>query len=366
MYQVNVSFSDGTKPLWYSVSSQFRDLISDRADAPLVALLIPAMARGEAIHVEGVISEKLYYNLSGLYQRILQSIIPSLHLIDIYPSEVQSSSQKALGVATGFSAGIDSFSALADHHYNKDVPAGFQLTHLLYNNVGSHAGGGEILFKKRYEALKPLVDERIGLPFVAVNSNVQSFYKGFSFQQTHTPRNASVALLLQNGIGRYLYASAYTYTDTFIGKTDSNAYSDLITLPLLSTESLEAFSVGSEYTRVQKTLQVAEIEDSYQALDVCVRGDHESGNCSVCWKCMRTQLTLDIAGILDRYTNVFDLEAYQRQRSAYIVRTLQDKNVFSQEIISFAAVREFEFPPVLKLQADFPPLQYFVKKISRY
>ncbi|WP_414552124.1 hypothetical protein [Anabaena sp. CCY 0017] len=344
LYRVDVSFSEGDQTLWYSLDADYADLVSERSDAALVALLIPAMASGEDIHLSGTISEKLYYNLSDTYQRVLQLIIPSLRFIKIYPSDVQPASQKAAGVASGFSAGIDSFSLLADHHYKKDVPTGFRVTHLIYNNVGSHGGGAERLFRERYARLKPFVEEQLGLPFIAINSNLNSFYKGYNFQQTHTPRNTSVALMLQGGIGRFMYASAYTYSDIRIGHNGCMAYSDSITLPLLSTEALDAFSVDSQYTRVEKTIRVADIEDSYKVLDVCVRDD-QARNCSTCWKCMRTLLTLEIAGSIDRYSDIFDLKAYYQHRERYIAyKVLQVNDPLTHEITSFAKAREFKFP----------------------
>jgi hypothetical protein len=344
LHRVDITFTEGNKTLWYALDMKYADLVSDRADAALVGLLIPAMAMGEDIHISGTISEKLYYNLSGPYQRVLQFIIPSLRFINIYSSDVQPASKKASGVASGFSAGIDSFSVLADHHYKKNVPPGFRITHLLYNNVGSHGGGAERLFKERYERLKPFVDKQIGLPFIAINSNLNSFYKGFSFERTHTPRNTSVALMLQHGIGRFLYASAYTYTDNRISNNDSMGRSDPITLPLLSTEVLDAFSVDSQYTRVEKTIRVAEIEDSYKFIDVCVRDD-KARNCSTCWKCMRTLLTLEIAGKIDQYSNVFNIEAYYQARERYIAyKVLQGNDPLTREIIQFAKARKFQFP----------------------
>jgi hypothetical protein len=356
-YQVPVDGSEGSETLWYSLSAEYADLVSQRSDAALVALLIPAMARGEDIHLAGPISEKLYYNLSGPYQRILQSVIPSLRPIRIYPVDVQTGTQRASGVATGFSAGIDSFSVLADHYYG-DVPAGFRVTHLLYNNVGAHVAGAgrdpDQVFQERYSQLKPYVEEQIGLPFIAVSSNLTTFYSGFSFQKTHTPRNTSVALLLQQGIGRYLYASTYHYEKIFVGSTYDMAYSDPITLPLLSTETLEAFSAGSQYTRVEKTLKVAEIEDSYRLLDVCVYMGNTRRNCSTCEKCLRTLLTLEIAGVLDRYQDAFDLDAYRRVRDSYIIRVHKRNDPFSREIVQFARFRNFNLPPYLRFLISVP------------
>lgn len=201
-FQVDVESAEGRQTLWYSLHDSFGDLFTDTSDAPLAALLIPAMSRGEDIHIDGTISGRLYYNNLKLFQSLLRHIIPSLHQVSIYPMNLKCEQEKsASGVATGFSGGIDSYCTLADHYYS-DIPKRFKITHLLFNNVGSHGSGGEQLFRKRFERLMPVV-ERTGLPFVMINSNLDLFYSNkIGFQQTHTLRNASVALLLQGGIGR--------------------------------------------------------------------------------------------------------------------------------------------------------------------
>jgi hypothetical protein len=342
-FSVEVDFLEKRETLWFRLKKEYAYLVSDRSDAPLVALLIPAMVLGEDIHLKGTISEKIYYNLSGPFQKVLKLIIPSLHIIKIFPADVQPAYQQGTGVGMGFSAGIDSFCVLSDHHYT-DVPEGFQVTHLLYNNVGSwdHGEKGRRLFQMHYEMIKP-VTERIGLPFIAIDSNVDSFYEGLGFQQTHTLRNASVALLLQKGIKKFLYASGVHYSNAFVGVCNDTAYSDTISLPLLSTEALDLISDGSEYTRVEKTLKVAKIEDSYKFLDVCAKGDSQI-NCSRCWKCKRTMLTLDIAGFLNRYSEVFDLDIYRQSRDMYIAEVLKSKNPLLREIVSFMKTSGFKIP----------------------
>ena len=347
VFRVNVEFAQGSETLWYSLNREFGDFISDSCDAPLAALLIPAMANGEDIHIEGTISEKLFYNLSGPYQSLLQHVIPSLHRIQLYPDDVHARTKSASGVATGFSGGIDSFGVLADHYY-AEVPDQFKVTHLLFNNVGSHGGGkdGERIFRGRFARLQP-VAEKIGLPFIMVNSNVDTFYgNGLGFQRTHTPRNTSVALLLQGGINHYMYASTYSFADAFVGATYDMAYTDTIALPMLSTELLDAFSVGSEYTRVEKTLRVAEIDDSYGTLDICINPDHTINrtNCSKCWKCLRTLLTLDIAGMIYRYSDSFDLYTYKRRRNRFIGKALVSGDPLLREIVRFAKTKHYSIP----------------------
>jgi len=300
-YKVDVESFQGKQNLWYSLHESFGNLLSNSCDAPLVALLIPAMAIGEDIHIKGLVSEKLFYNLSGPFQRLLQHMMPSLCKIDIYPEDLcNGRADRAPGVATGFSGGIDSYCVLADYYYS-NISERFKVTHLLFNNVGSHGRGaeGEQLFRKRYERLLP-VTKLLKLPFIMINSNLDSFYddEEFGFEKTNTIRNASVAFLLQGGIDRWIYASSYQYSNVFVGQTYNMAYGDTITLPLLSTDTLDVFSAGSEYTRVEKTLRVAEVPDSYGTIDVCVNSHNTSGytNCSTCMKCLRTLATLEIAG----------------------------------------------------------------------
>ncbi len=336
-YRVRVESLQGVGTLWYSFDEQYQDLVTESSDAALVALLLPAMARGEDIHIDGVISEKLFYNLSGRLQKLLQLVAPALLRVKVYPAGLQTDSSKGTGVATGFSGGIDSFCVLADHFFS-EYPPGFKITHLLFNNVGSHGWGGEQLFKERFERLIP-VTERMGIPFISINSNIESFYGGkdyLGFQPTHTLRNASVALLLQAGIQRYMYASGLSFSNIFVGPTNDMANIDSILLPILSTEAIDAFSVGGEYTRVEKTLRVNEIPVSYDTLDVCVEPDQTGKNCSKCWKCLRTLLTLDIAGFLDNYSASFYINIYLQHRDEFIKEVIQSDYALLLEIVEFA------------------------------
>lgn len=356
IFSTKVNFAGLDKELWYSLDKEFDYLVSFRVDTALLALLIPAMAEGEDIKINGDLSEELYYNLSGKVQDILCTIIPTLKRIKITPQSLKSEIKQAPGVATGFSGGIDSFSALADHFYNKTIPS-FKLSHLLYYNVGSHRSGsaGYERFRKNYEFLKKH-PEKMGLPFVAINSNMDDFYKkkGLGFQKTHTVRNAAVALLLQKGIGKYLYASTYQYKDIFIGITYDLAYSDPILLPLISTESMKAISVGSEYSRVQKTIMVSELPDTYNFLDVCINSRPGiKQNCGFCWKCNRTILTLQIAGKADLYENVFDFKAHNKgfRRLNFIANLLASKDPLLSEIADYAKEENYTFPKYSRILA---------------
>jgi len=339
--EYEVDYSQTRELLWYNIDAKYSEFVTDLLDGPLVALLIPAMALGEDIYINGSISERLFYNLSDSAQILLKEIIPSLILIKLFPNKLENRSVRSPGVATGFSCGVDSFSTLADNYYS-EVPKGFKITHILFNNVGSHGKGNEQLFKERYEKNSE-VARKIGLPFIIINSNLDKFYNNFTFQQTVTPRNVSVPLILQGGIGRFLVSSAISYKDIKVERMPAIARIDTILLPLLSTEVVDIISAGSEYTRVEKTLRVAEIKDSYDSLDVCV-DPKSAGNCSKCWKCIRTMLTLDIAGILDRYSNVFDISIYKKEKTKYIGRILFSDDPLEKEIFQFSKEQDYKLP----------------------
>jgi len=352
-YQVDVTSAQGNKTLWYSLDESFADLLCNKADAALLGLLAPAMLAGEDIHIEGAVSEQLFYNLSGPIQKILKLTFPILNRIKIVADNIcYDQPKRAKGVITGFSAGIDSYAVMADHYYS-DVTDGFKVTHLLFNNVGSHGVGGEALFRTRSERLAPHA-QALGLPLLVVNSNLSEFYcPEIGFQKTHTLRNTSVVLLLQQGIGRYFYASSFSYVDTSVGISDDISVSDPVLVPMLSTAGLDAVPTGGQYSRVEKTLRIAQVPDSYTALDVCIAPENtsSSANCGKCLKCLRTLNTLEIAGYLDRYESVFDMKNYKRYRSKGFMKILITKKPLSAEVRAYAKEKKFSFPLISHLVA---------------
>ena len=180
--------------------------------------------------------------------------------------------------------------------------------------------GNAMLFRARYALVRGYAGE-IGLDLIGIDSNVSELLM-MNFQQTHVPRNVAPALLLQRLLGKYYYASGYRYQDAFIGATHDLAYSDAASVHLLSTETLDCISSGSQYSRVEKTARVAAIPGAERWLNVCVRSDGDGTNCSTCWKCCRTLFTLEVLGELARFAQAFDLESWARVRSGYIRSTI--------------------------------------------
>jgi hypothetical protein len=329
--------SGSSRQLWFEVNEEQKNSLETKTmDAFVVGLLLPAMAAGHDLDVRGPISSKLFYNLTHCLIPILKDFIPSCQSIEIEPAALSRDSEgRAPGVVAGFSGGIDSFCNYYDHSGNR-VPEEYRITHFLFNNVGSHGQMSpeqdQAVFTERLAVLQRFSQlEKKSL--IAVNSNLDEVI-GMKFERTHTIRNAAVALLMQPICGKFLYASGFSFLETTVRPSPFMAHLDPVILPLLGTERLECIASGGQHTRVDKTVRAATMEASTQFLDVCVNPWMAKGrlNCSGCWKCLRTELTLAALGKLDLYDKVFDLGLYRKLESYYLIEVLRSRDPLRQEI----------------------------------
>lgn len=328
--------------LFYTVPVQYSDwFTTDRCDGFVVGLLHQSMFRGEDINVEGNLSSNLFHNLNSFYIPMMAMAFPNLHQIKIKADFLLTEQKNVTGVATGFSGGIDSFAAVVNH-FVQESSHEFRITHFLFHNVGSHGHGtseqNRNLFQQRLNAVRPYTEE-VGIPLVPVDSNLADIFP-INFQQMHHALNASVPLVLQNQFRRYFYASTYKYADCGVNKTDDIARFDPFAFHLLSTETLDCISTGCEMSRVEKTELVAAYEPSYRYLNVCVDAAFKAKNCSVCFKCCRTLLTLELLGKADLYKDVFDFQRFGQVRNNYIKKVIRyKKSSFEAEIADLARER---------------------------
>ena len=310
--------ADVPERLWFRLPEAHASMVTELADPAVIGLLIPAMRTGEPLSVDGSVTDELAHNLTHGYQHILQAVTPGMQRIPLQIANPVPATDPARGCGTGFSGGVDSFTVLAEHFY-QPVPDDLRLTHLALFNVGAMTGGepGRRHFHRVHALLAPAAD-RIGLPFIPIDSNLDDFYTFAGFIQTHGPRNLSAASVLQGGLSRFYFASGHPFGELFVGPSHSTAYSDAISMPLLETRRFRPLFHGSQYTRAEKTVIVAEVEESHQSLKVCTTLAADGRNCSRCNKCLRTELTLEVTGHLESYSRAFDLDVYQRVRRAYL------------------------------------------------
>ncbi|UTW04648.1 hypothetical protein KDX31_06490 [Amphritea atlantica] len=366
LYSVDVNWLDKTDSLWFSVDECYAELLSNTCEAPLIGLLIPAMKGGHDIRVEGRVNSSLVVRLNKTVQTLLIDLIPGLKKIKISCDDEYSDGayirESRGGAAAGFSGGVDSYCLLSDF-FMADRTSDNKINYLLFNNVGSHGKADSELFERRYNRLAPAV-KAMGIPFVKVDSNLSFFYsKGIGFQQTNTIRNASVAFLIKNKIENFYYASSYMYSDLVIGRTGDMSRADPVFLSLLCSNDFRLSSEGSEYSRVEKVLKIASLDQTHDYLDVCIKARSNSSytNCGKCWKCMRTLAILEISGDMTKYDKVFDLNEYKKLKFAYHAHVIRSKDPLVKEVKQYAKEMGYRFSLSSKVMA-LPFLYSLVKK----
>ncbi|MET4692167.1 hypothetical protein [Endozoicomonas lisbonensis] len=326
------SLKGESKKLWMHVDSEYSSKVDfDSSDPFSLVFLIIAMKNGVDLHFEGVLTDTLYVNISKDIQSIYCIIEPSLAQIKVTSSNMQSAIEhKGIGVGTGFSCGIDSYASLVDNYYEMPVQS-HKITHLFQINHNQKLGVYDTKWQRNMPRFLKGAEE-VNLPLIQIGSNFYS-HVSLPYSQIHPLLNCSVAMLLRNVVGIYYYASGYKFEDIAIRKSHSAAYSDSILLPLLSTRSLFFYSTGSDKSRVEKTISISQFGIGRDSLDVCAKSPNKSLNCSLCYKCKRTMMTLDMLGELNSYGSCFDLSKWKRHRSNYIQEVLENTtNKYMEEI----------------------------------
>jgi len=374
--QARIEHQGGEDTLWFGFDKKYLEFVPvERLDPFLVGLLFLGMKNGEDIHLKGPVSEKLLFSLSRSFMPIAIINNPDLSPIEVTADEIQGevSSAVGTGVVTGFSGGVDSLCAVHDHFVTEESPA-FRLTHLIFNNVGSH---GEFehekardLFHVRHELARGL-PEKLGLEFIMVDSNLSAVLK-MVFQQTHIPRNVCCALLFQKLFRKYYYAASIQYGDAKMRPTMDMCAVESSILHLLSTENLEVILTGGRDNRVEKTRRGVLVPGAEDCLNVCVAPMPDGGNCSACKKCMRTILTLEILREAERFGGVFDMEKWEEIREGYVIGTMLRRpgGVLIREMRAYAKEVGYTFPASQRFVAGVRSLvpskkDFWVKRFRR-
>lgn len=335
----NISINGDSQKVWFKVDKKYEDyLCYERGDAFVIAVLNYAMRNHHDIESEAPLTEDLYYNMDKHLVDAIAQYNCKFYRPQI-TAEVASDPLPCAGaVGTGISCGVDSLHALACQTlmaFKKH-----NITHLTFNNVGSHGVGeqAEQLYRQRLARPRKFAEE-YGFEFVPNDSNLQNIVEQNHFK-THTYSSMFAVYCLQKLYSVYYYASAgYKYHEfTLYDTLDSGSY-EMLSLPLLSTRNLRVYSEGEGMSRMTKLQSVVKYEPSYKYLNVCLK---EGNNCGVCEKCVRTLLELDALGALDKYKAVFNIDYYRQNKKWYLM----------QMLIQMAANKHdyFELYPHLKSQ----------------
>jgi len=358
---VDVNWNGEPKLLWTTFPESFKEFVNiETYDWVVAGLLIPAMKAGANLVIKGNVSPRLYLAAKTDLQKIFKTQNKSLNNIQVSVDKVcRSDGNTSFFTGVGFSAGVDSLSSLAI--LEQDLAT--RPTHLVTLNVGAMGpGAGSQAMLKKYSQRLESVSEALGFSSIAMDSNLSDFYKGLTFQATHTVRTAAAILSLGATFKDYYYSSGFVYEAIGVKATDDMSCADPILLPLFSTESVQFHALGTYLTRLEKVRLVCDYPRSYSILDVCVgevseRLDQKKPNCSKCRKCGCQLISLDLLGALDRYEEVFDLDEYKSSRRSLMynlaMAALEGNRPNETDVILLAQennrLKKFNFYRVIKI-----------------
>jgi hypothetical protein len=290
-------------PLWYRSSVP---LAFDRCDALVPVGLLAAMRARTPLRLPGPVSARLLANLEDVQ-----------HIISAFTGRELTAGQRVEAdavVATGppdrgfgtlFGGGVDAFYTALEHELD--------LTHLVYLT------GFDVLDPQSRRGVTAATTARdvaatMGKELIELETNARAVCFEWGTPILHWgPALASVALLLQDQLRRIAFPASDSYA-TLIPWGEHPLLD-----PRWGTEALEIDHDGCEATRVQKVFRVARSDLALHHLRVCnARG--EPRNCGRCEKCLRTMVSLRLAGALDRCATLpdtVDLRAVAALEMAY-------------------------------------------------
>lgn len=318
--------------IWFKVDKKYGEyLCYERSDAYVIAMLNYAMRNGHDIECEAPITEDLYYNIDNYLVDALVKHNKEFYRT-IIQAEVASETLPSFGaVGTGISCGVDSLHAVANQ--TNLIFKNHNITHLTFNNVGSHGEGKRAsdLFAKRCE--RPIrFAKEYGFEIIVSDSNLMDIIKQVHFE-SHTYSSLFPVYCLQKLYSIYYYASAgFGYHEFRLDERDCGAY-ELLSLPLFSTNRLRIYSEGEGLSRMDKLKDIVRYKPSYKYLNVCLSSED---NCGKCEKCVRTLLGIDALGELERYKDVFDIEYYRKHKKWYIQQLVIQKSLGKHDYIELS------------------------------
>lgn len=360
--------------LWYATARENKDYIStSNADAFILFIFIYCVFENLEFKSNVPISKRLKFGLLEILLPIFQEMgfKTTKEMFDL-KLEDETKYPEASAIGTAMSFGVDSFFS-----YIKGRESINKINYLTLFNAGAFGQYGGEKALGLFEAMKLKVIDFASqnkLGFVWVNTNLNEVFK-MPFVQTHTFRNFACVLVFQKLFKGYYYASGINIKNFKLNKLDP-AYYDLINAKALATNSLELHISGLTENRIEKTRAISDNEVTFRNLNVCLitpdnknlNSENKSPNCSKCFKCARTMVTLDILGKLDNFSNVFDLKVFNKNKFKYLAelkyKQYRSNDVLAKEIFNEAKTKGYNIPIKVYYYTVLRIFQPIIRKIN--
>ena len=302
------SESPGRDPveLWVDVPSQLADQVDTTGTPWLIAALPMAYALGEPLRVRATVDADLLRNVYCLLD-VWGAWNPNRDRIRIEVDNVSHPDPiPTARVGMFFSGGLDSFYTLLRHHHcapetRENIEEllllwGFDVPPDVDEPFHAITRSAEQVAREVGKTLTVIrTNLRLALPVEASWTHL-----------AHGPVMAGAALVLGKRYKRLLIASSIAYRR--LGQWGTHPATD----PYYGT-SLTAFLNDGAVDRFQKTPLVAASDLAMKHLRVCTRPPFE-GNCGRCPKCLRTMISLELLGSLDRCATLPPLDLRKVRR----------------------------------------------------
>ncbi len=284
---------DGLR-LWLRYPPEFYEYLSSSADPWIAMLLWPAMSLGRNLHVDAVASSRVVEAAPTL-MAIMHCWDARLKPVEVRPEATSCDQNAGRAVASFFSGGVDSFYT-ALKNTAPEIPARARITHLISVRGLDIRLYDEALWMRVRSRLRDAAAQ-IGCTWVECSTNVRDVVPEelVGWFMYYGAALAGMGLGVQGLWNTVFFPAGLTYAEMYA--SGSHPLLD----PLWSTESIRMVNDGAEATRVEKIAsRIAHSEVALEHLRVCWRNPDGRYNCGLCEKCIRTMVSLQIAGVLDR------------------------------------------------------------------
>lgn len=314
-----VDVGNGLQPLWFEFDDCYAKwAVANRSDAFVLLLLEYALWSGKDIVCEQPVSERLLYQLNENLMAQAAAFTKEFSTAQVIAETAPEIVPIVDGVGTGLSCGVDSFYTVYKH-----LGCGWgQLTHLFFNNVGALTKDPKLsreIFEQKGARFKKVADA-LGLPLIAINTNILDVLRECpdGVTQPGAIKNAACLFALKRGFRQYWVASGCATGEFHYYFDDNDSYLPMITQSV-TLDHLAVLPCGTEVRRIDKLRAIAGYDVVRTNLSVCA-----GENCGLCSKCTRTQFELYALGMLDGFSQVFDIEWFRHHLADRIAYSMAD------------------------------------------
>jgi hypothetical protein len=272
---------------YLKIDKKYSSLITLDASPFLAAILLPCMKTGENIYIDGSVSSKLLENTHSIMNLIKKWNI-GLSRIKIRSKKATPDKGKQKFVGSFFTAGVDSFYTYLKQKKTKD-----KITHIILVHGFDIPLENKTFFKEVKKTVEKVAKEEKVQPVIIETNIGQIVEQRLVWEFSHGGALASVAMFLRGDLREISISTAVRNNELF--PYGSHPHLD----KLWSTETLTVQSIGGEYNRLEKIINVvgkSPLALSY--LRVCTQNIKGKYNCSRCHKCLVTMIYLYSTGVL--------------------------------------------------------------------